>query len=126
MSDTVSPAAAAAALSDLWSPRIVAEIDDFYVKVARVMGTLAWHSHENEDEMFFVLKGRLKIEMEQETVEIGQGELYVVPKGVRHNPVAEEECHLMLIEKKSTLHTGDTVTEKTRSIAEQLGPGGLE
>ena len=85
-------------------------------------GALAWHSHENEDELFFILKGRLRMEMEQGTVELKEGEMFVVPKGVRHNPVADEECHILLIERKSTLHTGDVVTEKTRSIAEQLRP----
>lgn len=119
-----SPARIAASLAELWSPRVVAEVDDAYVKVARVHGTLAWHSHADEDELFFVLKGRLRIEMEDGAVELGEGELFVVPKGVRHNPVAEEECHLLLIERKSTLHTGDAVTERTRSIAEQLRPVG--
>ncbi|QWP76891.1 cupin domain-containing protein [Lysobacter sp. K5869] len=117
-----SPARIAASLAELWSPRVVAEVDDAYVKVARVHGTLAWHAHADEDEMFYVLKGRLRIEMEERTVELGEGELFVVPKGVRHNPVADEECHLLLIERKSTLHTGDVATEKTRSIDEQLRP----
>lgn len=121
---TASPARIAASLAELWSPRVVAEVDDAYVKVARVHGTLAWHSHADEDELFYVLKGRLRIELEDGAVELGEGELFVVPKGVRHNPVAEEECHLLLIERKSTLHTGDTVTEKTRSLAEQLRPVG--
>lgn len=70
--------------------------------------------------MFLVLKGRLRIEMERETVELREGEMFVVPKGTRHNPVAEEECHVLLIERKSTAHTGDVITEKTRSIEEQL------
>ena len=126
MPETVSPAAAAAALDELWSPRVIAEVDDAYVKVAKVRGTLAWHSHEKEDELFYVLKGRLRIEMKEQTVEIGEGELFVVPRGVRHNPVAEEECHLLLIERKSTLHTGDAVTAKTRSIADQLRPQGVK
>ncbi len=117
-----SPARIAAALAELWSPRVVAEVDDAYVKVARVHGTLAWHAHADEDELFYVLKGRLRIEMEARTVELGEGELFVVPKGVRHNPVADEECHLLLIERKSTRHTGDEVTDKTRSLAEQLRP----
>ncbi|BAV99649.1 mannose-6-phosphate isomerase-like protein (cupin superfamily) [Lysobacter enzymogenes] len=117
-----SPARIAAALAELWSPRVVAEVDDAYVKVARVHGTLAWHAHADEDELFYVLKGRLRIEMEARTVELGEGELFVVPKGVRHNPVADEECHLLLIERKSTQHTGDEVTDKTRSLAEQLRP----
>lgn len=121
MSQGISPAKLAASLTELWSPRVIAEVDDAYVKVAKVRGSLAWHRHEHEDEMFLVLAGRLRIEMETETVDLGPGELFVVPRGVRHNPVAEEECHLLLVERKSTLHTGDVVTGKTRSIAEQLG-----
>ncbi len=121
MSKVVSPKQIAASLTELWSPRVIAEVDDAYIKVAKVEGTLAWHSHENEDELFLVLKGHLRIEMEDSAVELGEGEMFVVPKGVRHNPVAEQECHLMLIESKSTLHTGDVATAKTRSIAEQLG-----
>ena len=120
MSKIVSPGQKAASLTELWSPRVVAEVDDAYIKVAKVHGSLAWHSHEREDELFFVLKGSLQIEMEDRVVELGEGEMFVVPKGVRHNPVADQECHLMLIERKSTLHTGDTVTPKTRSVAEQL------
>jgi len=122
MTDVTSPIDVASGLDELWSPRVVAEVDDVYVKVAKIQGSLAWHSHENEDELFFVLKGRLRIEMETRSVELDEGEMFVVPKGVRHNPVAENECHVMLIERKSTLHTGDLVTEKTRSIAEQLRP----
>lgn len=122
MARPTSPRQAAAKLTEFWSPRVIAEVDDAYVKVAKVKGALAWHSHENEDELFFILKGRLRMEMEQGTVELKEGEMFVVPKGVRHNPVADEECHILLIERKSTLHTGDVVTEKTRSIAEQLRP----
>ncbi|NOU34708.1 MAG: cupin domain-containing protein [Polyangiaceae bacterium] len=118
----ISPASAAAALTELWSPRVLAEVDDAYVKVAKVKGNLAWHAHPDEDELFLVLRGHLRIEMEAGAVELGPGEMYVVPKGVRHNPVADEECHLLLIEKRSTLHTGDVVTEKTRSLDEQLRP----
>lgn len=122
MSNVTSPTQVAASLVELWSPRVVGEVDDAYIKVAKVHGSLAWHSHENEDELFLVLKGHLRIEMESGVVELREGEMFVVPKGVRHNPVAENECHLMLIEGKTTLHTGSTVTEKTRSIAEQLRP----
>jgi mannose-6-phosphate isomerase-like protein (cupin superfamily) len=120
MSKVVSPAEVAASLTQLWSPRVVAEVNDAYVKVARVHGTLAWHSHDDEDELFLVLEGRLRIEMDAGTVELGKGEMFVVPRGVRHNPVAENECHVLLVERKSTLHTGTTVTDRTRSIAEQL------
>jgi mannose-6-phosphate isomerase-like protein (cupin superfamily) len=122
MSSVVSPKQIAASLTELWSPRVIGEVDDAYIKVAKVRGSLAWHSHENEDELFLILKGRLRIELEGNTVELGEGEMYIVPKGVRHNPVAEEECQLMLIERKSTLHTDTVATEKTRSLAEQLRP----
>ena len=122
MSNVVSPAAIAAALTEHWSPRIIAELDDSFVKVAKVQGTLAWHSHADEDELFYVLKGSLRIEMEDRSVTLRAGEAFVVPKGVRHNPVADQECHIMLIERKSTLHTGNEVTEKTRTLADQLRP----
>lgn len=112
----------AAELADYWSPRIVGEVDDSYVKVAKVKGTLTWHSHDREDELFLVLRGRLRIEMEHAAVDLREGDMFIVPKGVRHNPVAEEECHILLFERKSTAHTGDVIiTNKTRSIDEQLG-----
>ena len=124
----VAPARIAAALDELWSPRVIAEVDDAYVKVAKVQGELGWHAHADEDELFLVLQGRLRIELAPEgtghAVELGAGELFVVPKGVRHHPVAEEECLVMLVEHKSTLHTGDTVEARTRSLAEQLRPLG--
>jgi mannose-6-phosphate isomerase-like protein (cupin superfamily) len=122
MSSVSSPKQVAASLTELWSPRVLAEVDDAYIKVAKVHGSLAWHSHENEDELFLVLKGHLRIEMEGSSVELDEGEMFVVPKGVRHNPVAEQECHLLLIERKTTLHTGNIVTDKTRSLADQLRP----
>lgn len=118
----ISPRALAAGLTELWSPRVIAEVDDAYIKVAKVQGTFGWHAHRDEDELFLVLRGRLRIDMEGGAVELGEGELFVVPKGVRHNPTAVDECHVMLIERKSTLHTGDVVNDKTRSIAEQLRP----
>lgn len=122
MREVVCPARVAGGLGEHWSPRVIAELDDSYVKVAKVHGLLAWHSHENEDELFYVLKGTLKIEMDDRTVVLNEGEAFVVPKGVRHNPVAEQECHIMLIERKTTLHTGSSQTDKTRTLAEQLRP----
>jgi len=122
MSDVVSPAKIAATLAEHWSPRVVAELDDSYVKVAKVQGSLTWHSHDAEDELFYILKGSLTIEMEERTVVLREGEAFVVPKGVRHNPIAEHECHIMLIERKTTLHTGAEVTNRTRSLSDQLRP----
>ena len=121
-SKVVAPSREAARLSELWSPRVIGELDDVYVKVAKLHGSLAWHQHDAEDELFYVLKGSLRIEMEHGTAELREGDMFIVPKGTRHNPIAEEECQIILIERKSTTHTGDVVTEKTRSIAEQLRP----
>ena len=120
----ISPHRLAASLTEYWSPRVVAELDDNYVKVAKIEGVFGWHAHPDEDELFLILKGRLRIEMEDGAVELDEGDIYVVPKGVRHNPVAEQECHVLLIEKKTTLHTGDTVTPRTRTLADQLRPLG--
>ena len=122
MPNVVAPAAVAAGLTELWSPRVVASLDDAYVKVAKVHGTFGWHAHDDEDELFYVLAGHLRIEMADGAVELDAGEVYVVPKGVRHNPVAEDECLIMLIERKTTLHSGSEITAHTRSIEEQLRP----
>jgi len=120
MPQALSPRAAAAALTEHWSPQVIGELDDSYLKVAKVLGTFGWHSHDGEDELFLVLDGVLCIEMEDGAVELRVGEMFVVPKGVRHNPVAEAECLILLIERKSTLHSGDAVTPWTRTLAEQL------
>ena len=122
MNPAASPLALAAGLTELWSPRVIGELNDAYVKVAKVRGELVWHAHGQEDELFLVLQGRLRLDLETGPVELGAGELFIVPKGVRHKPVAEEECLLLLIESKATLHTGGVVTSRTRSITEQLRP----
>ncbi len=122
MNTAIDPTALAQRLTELWSPRVIGELDDCYLKVARVHGTFGWHAHTDEDELFFVLQGRLRIQMEVSDVEIGTGELFVVPRGVRHNPVADEVCLVLLIERKSTRHTGESSNANTRSIEEQLRP----
>ncbi len=123
MPQVVSPKKIAAALTKHWSPRVIGEVDDAFVKVAKIHGDLDWHRHQDEDELFLVLQGSMRLEFEHDAaVELREGELYVVPKGVLHHPVAEQECLVMLFERKSTLHTGDIVGEKTRSLDEQLRP----
>jgi mannose-6-phosphate isomerase-like protein (cupin superfamily) len=113
--------AAAEGLQEYWSPKVVAQVNDQFVKVAKLRGTLAWHSHANEDELFYVLRGRLRIEYEGgHHVDLPAGALHVVPRGRLHNPVAEEECLIALVETVTTQHTGDVETPLTRSIAEQL------
>ena len=122
MPTVVTPKQIAAELTELWSPRVIGEVDDAYIKVAKVQGSLAWHSHDNEDELFLILKGHLRLGMDSGVVDLHEGQMFIVPKGVRHNPIAEQECHLMLIERKTTLHTGNVMLEKTRSLDEQLRP----
>jgi mannose-6-phosphate isomerase-like protein (cupin superfamily) len=104
-----------------WSPRVIARVNDSYLKVAKVKGVLTWHKHDGEDELFYVVRGRLRIEYEGgRHVDLGPGDVHVVPRDTLHNPVADDECWLLLIEPVTTKHTGDVVMEKTRSIAEQL------
>lgn len=116
----LDPRALAASLAELWSPRVIGTLDDNYVKVAKIRGELVWHSHDDQDELFFVLQGRLRLRLPDRDVELGAGQLFVVPKGTQHLPVADEECLVMLIERKDTAHTGNVVTARTRSIDEQL------
>lgn len=120
MLNAIAPAAIGATLEQTWSPRVIAQLDDNYVKVARIHGSFGWHSHPEEDEMFLVVRGRMRIAMDHGTVELAEGELYVVPKGTRHAPSADAECLILLIEKKTTLHAGDADIAGARSIAEQL------
>lgn len=103
-----------------WSPKIVGRVNDQFVKVAKLEGQLAWHKHDDEDELFYIVKGRLVIEYEDGNVALEEGDFHVVPKGRLHNPVAQEECWIALIETVTTKHTGDVVTEKTRSIDDQM------
>ena len=112
--------AAAGELKELWSPRVVGRVGDQYVKVAKVQGEFVWHAHEHEDELFLILRGSLRIQMEDGEVVLNAGDVFIVPAGVRHNPVAEEECWLALIEPVGTEHTGDVVVDRTRSIEDQL------
>jgi len=98
---------------DYWSPKIVGELNDFYVKLVKVKGEFIWHHHEAEDEMFLVVKGRLLIQLRDRDIWLDQGEFTIIPKGVEHRPVAEDETHILLLEQKSTLNTGNVQNERT-------------
>jgi mannose-6-phosphate isomerase-like protein (cupin superfamily) len=99
--------------TDQWSPKIIADLNDSHVKLARVQGEFVWHHHADEDEMFLVLQGELTIELRDGQVILGPGEMAVIPRGVEHRPVARAEVQLMLIEPKVTRHTGNVVTDRT-------------
>ena len=102
-----------AQFTEHWSPRIIAELNGQQVKIARLAGEFVWHAHQDEDEMFLVLEGRLRLEFRDRTIELGPGQLAVVPRGVEHRPVAEAEVKVMLFEPASTVNTGDVGGERT-------------
>ena len=121
--NTLNPMNFTEALKDVtehWSPRVLGRVNDQYIKVAKVKGQLAWHKHDHEDELFLVVYGHLKIELKDRVVTLGPGDFYVIPKDTLHNPVAEEECGLVLIETVTTKHTGDVVDPRTKTIERQL------
>lgn len=98
---------------DYYSPKIVGEVNDLHVKLVKLKGEFIWHHHENEDELFFIVKGQLLMRLRDGDVELNEGEFFIVPRGVEHKPVAFEECHLMLLEPKTTLNTGNVRNERT-------------
>lgn len=102
-----------ARLAERWSPRVVAELNDYQFKIAKLQGEFVWHRHPDTDEAFLVLEGRLAIELRDGLVEMGPGDLYVVPRGVEHRPVAAEECAVLLIEPRGVVNTGDAGGERT-------------
>ncbi|MEK6782947.1 MAG: cupin domain-containing protein [Bacteroidota bacterium] len=106
--------------SDYWNPRIIGELNGQQVKLAKLKGEFIWHQHEHEDELFYVIKGKLRMEFRDKSIDILPGEIVIVPRGTEHKPVAEEEVHVMLFEPASTLNTGNIESERTRKILEQL------
>ena len=96
-----------------WNPKIVGDVNDFHVKLAKIQGEFEWHHHDEEDELFFVVKGRLRMRLRDGDVWVEEGEFIVVPRGVEHLPVAAEETHLLLFEPKTTLNTGTVRSERT-------------
>jgi mannose-6-phosphate isomerase-like protein (cupin superfamily) len=103
-----------------WTPKIVGELNDSYVLLAKLKGELFWHQHEAEDELFLVIKGTLCLKLRDRDVWLEEGELFIVPKGVEHLPIAEDEAHVLLLELKSTKHTGNVVNERTVTVYEQI------
>ena len=109
-----------AAFSGYWSPRIVGELNGQHVKLAKLKGEFIWHHHEHEDELFYVVKGTLRIKFRDREVELSPGEMLIVPRGVEHLPIADEECWVMLFEPASTLNTGNVRDERTAEKLERL------
>lgn len=99
--------------SEHWSPKIIAQMNDYHFKIARIEGEFVWHDHPETDEVFLVLHGQLEIQFRDGSVTLNEGEMFVVPKGVEHKPVAARECHILLVEPAGTVNTGDVVNERT-------------
>ena len=117
MKDKINLAEKLAGFSEHWSPRTVAQLNDYDVMVVKVQGEFVWHKHDETDDFFLVLKGELDIELRNRTVTLRPGEMFIVPKGVEHRPVAREEVHLLLIEPTGTPNTGDKATAAARKLA---------
>ena len=113
MVTTINLAEKLSLFSDQWSPKIIADLNDSHVKLAKLQGEFIWHAHAEEDELFIILSGELVIELRDGSITLRPGELAVIPKGVEHRPVARDEVHLMLIEPKGTRHTGDVESPMT-------------
>lgn len=102
-----------AKFSDHWAPRVIAEMNDYQFKLVKIRGEFVWHQHADTDEVFIVVEGRMRIEFRDGAVELAAGEMYVVPRGVEHCPVADEECKVMLVEPRGVVNTGDAETART-------------
>jgi len=107
-------------IDEHWAPKIVGELNEQYVKLAKLKGEFVWHHHDTEDELFLVVRGRLVIKLRDKEVVLEEGEFFIVPRGVEHKPVAEEEVHVLLLEPKSTLNTGNVRNERTKEEIEAI------
>ena len=106
--------------SDYWSPKIIGDLNDCHVKAVKIKGDFVWHHHDDEDELFFVVKGKLRMKFRDHEAVIGPGEFIIVPKGVEHCPTADDEVHMLLIEPKSTRNTGNITNERTVAQLERV------
>ena len=120
MSEPVNLAAKLARIDAHWEPKVVGELNGQQVKVVKFLGSFVWHHHEREDELFYVVKGRFRMEYRDRSVWVEQGEFVIVPKMVQHRPVAEAEVEVMLFEPATTLNTGNVRNERTRDVLERL------
>lgn len=109
-----------ATFDDHWSPKVVGQINDFHVKLVKLKGEFVWHRHDDEDELFLVVKGRLRIRLRDGEVVLEEGEFYIVPRRTEHLPIAEEECQILLLEPATTLNTGNVVNERTVRALERI------
>lgn len=120
MIEKVSVSAKFGRFHEYWSPKIIGDLNDFHVKAVKAKGEFVWHDHETEDELFYVVKGRLVIKLRDGEVALGPGEFAVVPHGVEHLPIAEEETHILLLEPKTTVNTGAAEGDRTLRDLERI------
>ena len=113
MMDTINLKEKMDKFSDHWSPKVIAELNDYQFKLVKIQGEFVWHNHPDTDEVFIVLEGNMKIEFENDTIELNEGEMLVVPKGIQHKPIADNECKIMLVEPRGVVNTGDAYSKLT-------------
>jgi mannose-6-phosphate isomerase-like protein (cupin superfamily) len=118
--DKVNLAQKFSLFQEYWSPKIAGEINDSYIKLGKFKGEFVWHHHEAEDELFLVVKGRLLIKLRDQDIFLEEGEFVIIPKGVEHLPIAEEEAHVLMLEPKTTLNTGNIQNERTIADLERI------
>lgn len=106
--------------ANYWEPKIVGELNEQYVKIAKLKGEFVWHQHEHEDELFMVIKGNLTIKLREKDICLTEGEFFIIPKGIEHMPVAKKEVHVLMFEPKGTINTGDIESEKTIESLEKI------
>jgi mannose-6-phosphate isomerase-like protein (cupin superfamily) len=107
-------------IQEFWSPRIVGELNGQAVKIAKIKGDFVWHTHKNEAEFFLVIKGKMVIRLRERDIQLEEGEFFVVPRGVEHKPVAEQEAHILMFEPMSTLNTGEVLNKRTIDKVERI------
>ncbi len=118
--DKVNLAQKFSSFSDFWSPKVVGELNGQQVKLAKLEGEFVWHHHPDEDELFLVVRGSLALHLRERVIELGEGEFFIVPRGVEHKPVAAREAHVLFFEPASTLNTGNVTSERTVRVLDRL------
>lgn len=118
--EKVSLADKLGSFNDHWSPKIVGELNDSFVKLVKLKGEFVWHHHDTEDELFLVLKGSLLMKLNDRDIRVEEGEFIIIPRGVEHLPVADEETHVLLLEPRSTLNTGNVENERTHAVLDRI------
>ena len=106
--------------SERWSPKVVGQLNQYDIRIAKIIGEFVWHSHDDTDEFFLIVKGQMQMRLRDKTIDLKEGEIFVVPRGIEHQPFAEEECHILMLEPQGTLNTGAVTSDRTVHDLERI------